>query len=77
MDFSKVTALQIPEGNVTKIEDKEGKILWANINKLSYGVEWDTTVADPTCTRIGNPLYHKQLPIQSQYKGCLVKKRSC
>lgn len=33
MDFSKVTALQIPEGNVTKIEDKEGKILWANINK--------------------------------------------
>ena len=35
------------------------------IDMLSYGVEWDTTVADPTCTRIGNPLYHKQLPIQS------------
>lgn len=43
------------------------------IDMLSYGVEWDITVADPTCTRIGNPLYHKQLPIQSQYKGCLVK----
>lgn len=43
------------------------------IDMMSYGVEWDTTVADPTCTRIGNPLYHKQLPIQSQYKGCLVK----
>ena len=43
------------------------------IDTMSYGVEWDTTVADPTCTRIGNPLYHKQLPIQSQYKGCLVK----
>ena len=40
---------------------------------ISYGVEWDTTVADPACTRIGNPLYHKQLPIQSEYKGCLVK----
>ena len=38
MDFSKVTMLQIPEGNVTKIEDKEGKILWANINKVAYGV---------------------------------------
>ena len=36
IDFSKVTALQIPEGNVTKIEDKEGKVLWANINKVSY-----------------------------------------
>ena len=43
------------------------------VDMMSYGVEWDTTVADPTCTRIGNPLFHKQLPIQSQYKGCLVK----
>lgn len=43
------------------------------IDMLSYGVEWDTTISDPACTRIGNPLYHKQLPIQSQYKGCLVK----
>ena len=43
------------------------------IDILSYGVEWDTTVADPACIRIGNPLYHKQLPIQSEYKGCLVK----
>ena len=43
------------------------------IDIMSYGVEWDTTVADPTCTRIGNMSYHKSLPIQSQYKGCLVK----
>ena len=35
MDFSKVTTLQIPEGNVTKIEDEEGNILWANANKLA------------------------------------------
>lgn len=55
MDFSKVTALQIPEGNVTKIEDKEGKILWANINKLAYGVRWDSVnQATTTCERIGN-----------------------
>lgn len=43
------------------------------IDMVSYGVEWDTTVADPACTRIGNMSYHKSLPIQSQYKGCLVK----
>lgn len=43
------------------------------VDMMSYGVEWDITVADPVCTRIGNPLYHNQLPIQSQYKGCLVK----
>ena len=34
--FSKVTSLQIPEGNVTKIQDKEGNILWTNISKVSY-----------------------------------------
>lgn len=38
----------------------------------SYGVEWDSTVADPALTRIGNPLLHKSLPIQSQYKGCVA-----
>lgn len=38
---------------------------------LSYGVEWDVTVADPKCTRIGNPLLHKSLPVQSQYRGCI------
>lgn len=43
------------------------------IDMMSYGVEWDITVADPTCTRIGNPLFHKSLPIQSEYKGCIVK----
>ena len=29
------------------------------VDMMSYGVEWDITVADPACTRIGNPLYHK------------------
>lgn len=38
----------------------------------SYGVEWDSTVSDPTLTRIGNPFLHKSLPIQSQYKGCVA-----
>ena len=39
----------------------------------SYGVEWDITVDDPHLNRIGNPLLHKLLPVQSQYKGCVVK----
>ena len=43
------------------------------VDMMSYGVEWDITVADPICTRIGNPLFHKSLPIQSEYKGCVVK----
>lgn len=74
MDFSKVTSLQIPEGNVTKVQDKEGKILWANINKVAYGVRWDSVnQATTACERIGNLELHKTLPIQSRFKVCIHK----
>lgn len=74
MDFSKVTTLQIPEGNVIKIQDKKGKILWANINKLAYGVRWNSVnQATTTCERIGNLELHKTLPIQSRFKVCIHK----
>lgn len=74
MDFSKVTALQIPEGNVTKIEDKEGNILWASVNKFAYGVRWNSVnQATTACERIGNLELHKTLPIQSRFKVCIHK----
>lgn len=50
-----------------------GRIDYTGLEDIySYGVEWDSTVADPTLTRIGNPLLHKSLPVQSQYKGCVA-----
>jgi hypothetical protein len=74
MDFSKVTSLQIPEGNVTKIQDKDGNILWANINKVAYGVRWNSVnQATTACERIGNLELHKTLPIQSRFKVCIHK----
>lgn len=54
-------------------DNKGGGIDYTGLEDIySYGVEWDSTVADPTLTRIGNPLLHKSLPIQSQYKGCVA-----
>ena len=41
-------------------------------NFLWYGIEFDTAVSSPTCTRIGNSDLHKTLPIQSRMKGCLL-----
>lgn len=74
MDFSKVTSIQIPEGNVTKIQDKEGNILWDNLNKYAYGIRWDSVnQATTTCERIGNLELHKTLPIQSRFKVCIHK----
>lgn len=40
--------------------------------QCAYGVEWDATVADPACTRVGNMALHKTLPIQSRIRGCLL-----
>lgn len=38
----------------------------------AYGIEFDTTVSSPTCTRIGNLSLHATLPVQSKMKGCLL-----
>lgn len=40
--------------------------------QCAYGVEWDATVADPACTRVGNMALHKTLPIHNRIRGCLL-----
>lgn len=40
--------------------------------EFAYGIEFDTTVAAPECTRIGNMALHSSLPIQSKMRGCLL-----
>lgn len=40
--------------------------------QCSYGVQFDTSVSSPACTRIGTTDLHKSLPIQSRMKGCLL-----
>lgn len=78
MDFSKITAIEIPEGKVTEIEDSQGRVLWSAIldpNKYAYGIRWDHTVPDSqattACERIGNLELHKTLPIQSKFATCI------
>lgn len=43
------------------------------LDQVSYGIEWDITIADSACTRIGNMTMHHTLPIQSAFKGCVAK----
>lgn len=38
----------------------------------AYGVEWDTAVTTPECTRIGSMNLHRSLPVQSAMRGCLL-----
>lgn len=37
-----------------------------------YGVEWDITVSNPALTRIGKMELHRELPIQSKMRRCLL-----
>lgn len=49
MDISTIKSLTIPEGNVTKIEDSQGRVLWSAIpgpNKYAYGIRLDHTVPE-------------------------------
>lgn len=38
----------------------------------SYGIQFDTAISSPTCTRVGNVSLHKSLPVQSRMRGCLL-----
>ena len=40
--------------------------------ECSYGIEFDTAVSSPACTRIGNLSLQKSLPIHNRMKGCLL-----
>ena len=78
MDFSKVIAIEIPEGKVAKIEDKGGNVLWnalADPAKYAYGIRWNHSVSDSqattACERIGNLELHKTLPVQSKFACCI------
>jgi hypothetical protein len=61
---------QIPTVGAVHLKLKELRVL---IDTLpAYGVEFDTTVANPACTRIGRSELHKSLPIQSKMRRCLL-----
>lgn len=63
---------EIPTDYATE-EDIQEAISGINIEDLvMYGVEFDTTVSSPDCTRIGNPKLHRTLPVHSQMRGCLL-----
>ncbi len=38
----------------------------------SYGIEWDVENPDPACIRIGASYLHRELPVQSKMRGCLL-----
>lgn len=80
-----VTTEKIADGAVTteKLDSELSNAIQTNtdaINQLfdivkepyAYGIEFDTEISSPKCTRIGNMAFHRTLPIQSNMRGCLL-----
>lgn len=78
---------ELPEVNgknpfnlICEVLDTDGENKQAKLAELlpymkeqcSYGIEFDTAISTPTCTRIGSVDLHRSLPIQSRMKGCLL-----
>lgn len=49
---------------------------WEDIPDLeeryAYGVEWDTASSSPDGVRVGNMQLHRELPVQSKIRGCVL-----
>lgn len=67
---NKVTSIN---ADADDVHYPSAKAVWSAIeDKFWYGIEKDTTVSTPTCTRIGNMDMHRTLPVQSLMRGCLL-----
>ena len=50
IDFSQVKTITIPEGDVTKIKNNNGKIMWADDTKYPYRqLEWINFTGNQYC----------------------------
>ena len=69
-----------PFNMLSEVLDENGESRKATIAALlpyveeqcSYGIEFDTAVSSPDCTRIGNMALHKSLPVHNTMKGVLL-----
>lgn len=61
------------------LASNNGLVGWTELDLLdliSYGVEWSPNIADPELKRVGNRTFHRELPIQSQMKGCVYDSKN-
>lgn len=57
---------------VAQLAQATAELLPMSEEQAAYGIEFDTAVSSPECTRIGNMSLHRTLPVQSRMRGCLL-----
>ena len=71
-DISTIHKIKLEYGDIST----EWCPAWEDIPDLeeryAYGVEWDTASSSPDGVRVGNMQLHRELPIQSKMRRCLL-----
>lgn len=71
-DISTIHKIKLEYGDIST----EWSPAWEDIPDLeeryAYGVEWDTASSSPDGVRVGNMQLHRELPVQSKMRRCLL-----
>lgn len=71
-DISTIHKIKLEYGDIST----EWSPAWEDIPDLeeryAYGVEWDTASSSPDGVRVGNLQLHRELPVQSKMRRCLL-----
>lgn len=71
-DISTIHKIKLEYGDIST----EWSPAWEDIPDLeeryAYGVEWDTASSNPDGVRVGNLQLHRELPVQSKMRRCLL-----
>lgn len=71
-DISTIYKIKLEYGDIST----EWTPAWEDIPDLeeryAYGVEWDTASSSPNGVRVGNMQLHRELPIQSKMRRCIL-----
>lgn len=68
----KLTIYTTGDGTKALMDDGTYKSIPSLEDQYAYGVEWDTASSSPDGVRVGNMQLHRELPIQSKMRRCLL-----
>lgn len=60
------------DGTKALMDDGTYKSIPSLEDQYAYGVEWDTASSSPDGVRVGNIQLHRELPVQSKMRRCLL-----
>lgn len=68
----KLTIYTTGDGTKALMDDGTYKSIPSLEDQYAYGVEWDTASSSPDGVRVGNIQLHRELPVQSKMRRCLL-----